>query len=142
MSGESLKESGLDFRTITTTYEDYVEKGGKLDPESFEMLETFQGLDESSINEGSFRASRYQAYSMESFTGVELTGTEVDMYVLLRTLPIDKSLGLGDKVLSEVNVYVLLGLLIDKSHATSGKRPQRIGDKELLAEILRVTDPV
>ena len=113
MGGESVKEASQDFKTITTAYKDYADKGGRLDPESFEMLNTFQGLDESQIDESYLETNRSWPESIGGFTG-----REVDMYVLLRTLPPE-----------------------DDRPVASGRKPQGLGDHELLAEILRVTDP-
>lgn len=115
---EPVKEPEVALQTITTTYEDYVGRGGILDPESFGHLESFEGLEGNRINASSLKAFISQANSMTSFAKVELTSGERDMYVFLRTLP-------------QNSAPVKSGL----------KRPQGLTDQVLLAEIFRVTDP-
>jgi hypothetical protein len=117
MNGEPGKKAELDSQTIPTAYEDYIGKGGKLDSDSFHMLENFEVLDESRIDSAALKNSRDQANDMASLARVNLTDKEVDMYILLRTLPENQAL------------------------VISGKRPSGLDDPDLLAEILRITDP-
>lgn len=119
MNVESLtKPAEADSKTINPAYEDYVGKGGILDPKSFQMLETFSALDGNRIEASALRNSKLLISDMASHARVKLNQREVDMFILLSTLP------------------------ENSTPVECGKKPQQLSDQALLAEILRVTDPV
>jgi hypothetical protein len=111
------QELRLSIPKVTlTSYEEYIDRGGVLDFESYRKLESCDILNIEYSSPESIEKSRAQAHSMATFADIQLTDREVNMYILLRTLPLDTRDSSGQIV-----------------------EPLQMSDQVLLSEILRFT---
>lgn len=79
-------------------YKEYVDRGGVLDFESYQKLESFEILNKEYVSPESVEKSKAQAGLMANFADIQLTDREVNMYTLLRTLPLETRDSLGQIV--------------------------------------------